>query len=42
LSEVEPPRPEEEVPTEATIPAPAAPASGVEAELSDEDTARTQ
>jgi len=42
LSEVEPPRPELEAPSEATIPAPAAaPAAGV-AELSDEDIARTQ
>jgi len=42
LSEVEAPRAEEEVPTEATIPAPApAPAPGVAAELSDEDTGRT-
>jgi len=42
LSEVEPPRPEEEAPTEATIPTPpAAPGPGVGAELSDED-ARTQ
>jgi DNA-directed RNA polymerase subunit beta' len=42
LSEVEPVRPEEEVPTEATIPAPAAaPAPGVAAELSDDDAART-
>jgi DNA-directed RNA polymerase subunit beta' len=40
-SEVEPARPELEAPTEATIPAPAAPAPGVAAELSDED-ARTQ
>jgi DNA-directed RNA polymerase subunit beta' len=39
LSEVEPPRPEEEVPAEASIPAPA---PGVAAELSDEDSARTQ
>jgi DNA-directed RNA polymerase subunit beta' len=43
LSEVEPPRPEEEAPTEATIPTPPeAPAPGVAAELSDEDAARTQ
>jgi DNA-directed RNA polymerase subunit beta' len=43
LSEVEPPRPEEEAPTEATIPTPPeAPAPGVAAELSDEDSARTQ
>jgi DNA-directed RNA polymerase subunit beta' len=43
LSEVEPPRPELEAPSEAIIPAPAAaPASGVAAELSEEDTARTQ
>jgi DNA-directed RNA polymerase subunit beta' len=42
LSEAAPPRPEEEVPTEATIPAAAAaPAAGVAAELSDEDGART-
>jgi hypothetical protein len=43
LSEAEPPRPEEEAPTEAIIPtSPTAPAPGVAAELSDEDTARTQ
>jgi len=41
LSEAAPPRPEEEAPTEATIPAPA-PAAGVAAELSDDDAARTQ
>jgi len=43
LSEAAPPRPEEEAPSEATIPTPAgAPAPGVAAELSDEDGARTQ
>jgi DNA-directed RNA polymerase subunit beta' len=41
LGEVEPRPPELEAPTEATIPAPATPAPGVGAELSDED-ARTQ
>jgi len=40
LSEAAPPRPEEEAPTEATIPAPA-PEGGVAAELSDDDAART-
>jgi DNA-directed RNA polymerase subunit beta' len=43
LSEAAPPRPEEEAPTEATIPTPApTPGAGVAVELSDEDAARTQ
>jgi DNA-directed RNA polymerase subunit beta' len=43
LSEVGPPRPEEEAPTEAAIPAAAgAAAAGVAAELSDDDGTRTQ
>jgi DNA-directed RNA polymerase subunit beta' len=42
LSEAAPPRPEEEAPTEATIPpAPGAPATGVALDLLDEDAART-
>jgi DNA-directed RNA polymerase subunit beta' len=42
LSEAAPPRPEEEVPAEATIPAAAAtPAAGVPLDLLDEDAART-
>jgi DNA-directed RNA polymerase subunit beta' len=42
MSEAAPPRPEEEAPMEAAIPTPpGAPAAGVAAELSDEDSART-
>jgi len=42
LSEAAPPRTEEEVPAEATIPAAATPAAGVPLDLPDEDAARTQ
>jgi len=43
LSEAAPPRPEEEAPTEATIPTPApTPGAGVAVDLADEDAARTQ